>query len=244
MRCAAATLLDAPAAGSAGRAPKAFATPGLLWSMNAKRVCRLWRIGTPMREFLSVFVPLFVAVDAIGSLPLLLGMLEHVEEARRRRVIVQSVLTAASVAAVFVIGGRHLLALLGVTPSDFMIAGGSLLFLLSLADLLSAGKPRRRIDLETVGAVPIGVPLITGPAVLTTVMLLVAQKGMLPTLAATLLNVLLAGAFFWFAVPVTRLLGGAGTKVLSKIASLVLASIGVMMVRQGVVELIVRLQGG
>ena len=119
-----------------------------------------------------------------------------------------------------------------------MIAGGLLLFILSISDLLSTDKPQRKIDPDTVGAVPIGVPLITGPAVLTTTILLVDQHGILPTLWAAIANVIIAGTVFWFAVPVSGSLGSAGTKILSKIASLILAAIGVMMIRKGLVQLI------
>ncbi len=192
-----------------------------------------------MHMFLLAFIPLFVAVDAFGTLPILIGLLEHVDVNHRRRVISQSVLTAATVAAIFVLAGRPLLRSLGVTASDFMIAGGTLLFVLSLRDLLAAAKQHYRVDQETVGAVPIGVPLITGPAVLTTCMLLVDQPGMLfPTLLAVVANVVIAGVVYWFAVPISAHLGSAGTKVLSKIANLLLAAIAVMMVRRGIVALL------
>lgn len=197
-----------------------------------------------MRDFLLSFIPLFVAVDAVGVLPMFLGLTEHIDAPRRKRVIVQSVITAATVAAVFILAGRPLLRLLGISPSDFMIAGGALLFVLSLSDLLSSGKPQRRVDPDTVGAVPIGVPLITGPAVLTTCLLLGEQYRMFPTLCAVVANVLIAGVMFWFALPISTLLGSAGTKTLSKIASLLLAAIAVMMVRKGVVEFIVQMHGG
>jgi multiple antibiotic resistance protein len=197
-----------------------------------------------MRSFLLAFIPLFVAVDAIGILPLVVGMLDRVEAAQRRRVLTQSVITAASVAAVFVLGGGPMLRLLGISASDFMIAGGALLFALSLRDLLAAGKQHVRVDQETVGAVPIGVPLITGPAVLTTCMLLVDQHGWLPTLLAVLLNVGIAGVVFGFAVPIGARLGTSGTKVLSKIASLLLASIAVMIMRKGVFDLVAQWRAG
>jgi multiple antibiotic resistance protein len=192
-----------------------------------------------MHDFLLAFIPLFVAVDAVGTLPVLLGLLEQVEKERHRRVIVQSVITAATVAVVFVFAGRPLLRMLGITPSDFMIAGGALLFVLSLRDLLAAGKATLAIDQDTVGAVPIGMPLITGPAVLTTCMLLVEQPGMMiPTLLAVLANVVLAGVVYWFADPICARLGSSGSKVLSKIANLLLAAIAVMMVRKGIVALL------
>jgi len=195
-----------------------------------------------MKNFLLAFIPLFVAVDAIGVLPMFMGLTEEVEHKRRRRVITQSVMTAASVVIVFILIGTPLLRLLGISVSDFMIAGGGLLFVISLSDLLSLEKAQRKIDPETVGAVPIGVPLITGPAVLTTCILLVDQYGILVTLLAASANVFIAGFVFWFATPISRLLGSAGTKIASKIASLLLASIAVMMVRKGLVELVSQLQ--
>jgi multiple antibiotic resistance protein len=192
-----------------------------------------------MKDFWVCFVPLFVAVDAIGVLPIYMGLCEGVIRSRRNIIVVQSVVTAALVAAAFLFFGRPLLALLGITVADFMVAGGLLLFVLSLGDLLSPEKARKKIiDLETVGAVPIGVPLITGPAVLTTCLLLTSQHGVQVTLLAVSVNVLIAGMIFWFAVPISRFLGHAGTRTLSKIASLLLASIAVMMIRKGLVLII------
>jgi multiple antibiotic resistance protein len=191
-----------------------------------------------MKEFWICFVPLFVAVDAIGVLPIFINLCEGVPHNRRNVILTQSVFTAMLVAAAFLLVGRPLLALLGITVADFMVAGGLLLFVLSLSDLLSPEKTRKKVDADGIGAVPIGVPLITGPAVLTTCMLLVNQHGVEVTMAAVVVNVLLAGLIFWFAAPITRFLGHAGTRTLSKIASLLLASIAVMMVRKGVALII------
>lgn len=196
-----------------------------------------------IKNFLWCFVPLFVAVDAIGVLPFFISLTEGLAAERRRRIVMQSVLTAGTVALAFTLVGRPGLRALGVSVSDFMMAGGLLLFALSLRDLLSVGKGHGRVDLETLGAVPIGVPLITGPAVLTTCMLLADQHGLVPTLAATVANVLIAGVVFWFAQPIARALGGAGAKILSKMAALLLAAIGVMMVRRGVMLVVEQAHG-
>ncbi len=196
-----------------------------------------------MKAFLWCFVPLFVSVDALGVLPLFAGLTEGLSTAQRRRIIRQSVLTAGTVAAAFILGGTVLLRALGITVSDFMVAGGLLLFALSLGDLLSTGGAPPRPDPATLGAVPIGVPLITGPAVLTTCMLLVDQYGRSATLAALLANVAIAGAVFRFSGPVMAVLGTAGSRTLSKMASLLLASIAVMMVRRGIVAAIAAAAG-
>ena len=67
---------------------------------------------------------------------------------------------------------------------------------------------------------------------------------MAATMGAVVANVLIAGLLFWFATPITRLLGSAGSKTLSKIASLLLAAIAVMMVRKGLVAVFLQVQGG
>jgi multiple antibiotic resistance protein len=191
-----------------------------------------------MKSFWLCFVPLFVAVDAIGVVPLFLTLTEGLDERRRRAVILQSVVTAGTVAVAFLLFGPALLMSLGISVSDFMIAGGLLLLALSLADLLTGGKHHRQTDPETLGAVPIGIPMITGPAVLTTCILLGQTHSRWLTASAALLNIGLAGIAFLFAAPITMKLGRTGTKSISKVASLLLAAIAVMLIRKGIVATI------
>ena len=187
-----------------------------------------------MAQFWFCFVPLFIAVDAIGVLPMFMGLTEGVEPSRVRRVIAQSVFTAAAVALAFLALGRATLRWMGITIADFMVAGGSLLFVISLSDLLTTEKRQRQVDPENLGAVPLGVPLIVGPAVLTTAMLLMDQYGFMTTASAVVINVAIAGGVFWSSGWISRILGKTGEKIISKLASLLLAAIGVMMVRKGV----------
>lgn len=191
-----------------------------------------------METFLIAFVPLFVAVDAIGVLPLFVSLTEGYEKKRLPGLIAQSLLTALAVALVFVFFGRSILGFLGITVHDFMIAGGLLLLTISLGDLLTGEKTQRQVDPETVGAVPIGVPLIAGPAVLTTTILLVDQHGYLITCSAVVANILIAGGTFLFSRPLTALLGKNGTRTISKVASLLLTAFGVMLIRKGVMAFI------
>lgn len=196
-----------------------------------------------MTEFWLCFVPLFVAVDAVGVLPLFLSLTEGMDRARLRRVVIQSVITAAAVALAFLIFGPVLLRFLGITVPDFMIAGGILLLAISLSDLLT-GEPRQlQKDPDSLGAVPIGVPLITGPAVLTTCILLAGMHGRWLTAAALVANIALAGLVFIFAQRLAQALGRTGAKAVSKVASLLLAAIAVMLVRRGLTGVLALPQG-
>ena len=191
-----------------------------------------------MKTFWLCFVPLFVAVDALGVLPVFMALTSGLPTDRVRKIVAQSVVTATVVALVFAAVGRLVLRLLGITVGDFMIAGGSLLFALSLRDLMAVGRKHPHLDPESIGIVPLAVPLIVGPAVLTTIFLLLDAHGVWPTVLATAVNIGIAGLVFSAAGSVHRVLGDAGTKAVSKLASLLLAAIAVMMVRKGVLALI------
>ncbi len=187
-----------------------------------------------MNEFWLCFVPLFVAVDAIGNIPIFLGLTHGITGAPLRRLVVQSVITAAAVGLAFLAGGAVLLRMLGITVADFMVAGGILLFVISMGDILSSQKSEEQGDPDTLGAVPIGVPLITGPAVLTTSLLLNSQYGVIMPAITLVINILIVGLAFIFAPNINKVLGKAGSKTISKIASLLLAAIAVMIVRKGI----------
>jgi multiple antibiotic resistance protein len=188
--------------------------------------------------FWLCFVPLFVAVDAIGTLPIFMSLTEGLDGKNRIKVIVSSVITALLVGVLFLFVGDAILKMLGITVEDFMIAGGIILFMIAVSDILMFNKAHKKVSAEALGSVPIGVPLIVGPAVLTTVMLLVRQEGFFYTGVAVTINILIAGLIFLLSGYIMKLLGASGTKIVSKIASLFLAAIGVMMVRKGLSQLI------
>jgi multiple antibiotic resistance protein len=188
-----------------------------------------------MKTFWLCFVPLFFAVDAIGVLPIFISLTEGINKRRRKNILLQSFVTASAVALLFLFFGPTLMRLVGIGVSDFMIAGGILLLTIALTDLTRGGKFSRAVDRDALGAVPIGGPLITGPAVLTTSVILVNSHGIFYTSSAILINIFIA--IFNFSRPISDFLGNAGTKTLPKIASLFLASIAVMLLRKGIIEI-------
>jgi multiple antibiotic resistance protein len=186
-----------------------------------------------VHNFWLCFVPLFIAVDAVGALPVVISITEDVNKKDFLKLLVISGITAAVVGVSFVFVGEGVLRLMGITVADFMIAGGSMLFVISLGDLITFEKAARRVHTEAIGPVPIGVPLIVGPGVLTAVMLLVKEYGFVPTTVALIVNIAIAAIVFASRSFIINLLGKNGTKVISKIASLFLAAIAVMIVRKG-----------
>jgi len=191
-----------------------------------------------MKEFLLSFIPIFVAIDAVGVLPIFIGFTEHLKRKEKRRIVSQSMVTAFLIGIIFLFMGKWILKALGVNVADFKIAGGLVLLVIALRDLLQYEK-LRKLSPDTMGAVPIGTPLVTGPAVLTTILILLDSYGMFLTVLSFMTNLLIAWAVFSYAGEISNFLGKAGSKAISKIAHLLLAAIAVMMMRKGIIDTII-----
>jgi len=189
-----------------------------------------------LNDILLVFIPMFFTVDPIGILPIFASLTQGLTSLEKREIIIQSLITATLVAVGFILLGKVIFHFLGITMGDFMVAGGVILFCLAMVDLTSQGKTRRGVVKE-LGAVPIGTPLVVGPAVLTISLMLVSVHGLTITLIALFLNIAIVGLVFTFSDALIRLLGQAGSRALSKVMMLLLAAIGVMMVRRGIMEI-------
>lgn len=188
-------------------------------------------------NIMLAFIPVFVAVDAVGVLPIFVSLTEEFDRRQRRKVIFQSMITATCLAAGFIFLGKAVFNLLGISVGDFMVAGGVILFCIAIMDIMNPTK-RRRIPSGELGTVPLGTPLIVGPAVLTTSLIILEEYGFIATFIAVLVNVLLAGLIFSLSNVLIKTLGTSGSRALSKITSLLLAAIAVMMIRKGILQLL------
>ncbi len=191
------------------------------------------------REFGLTFVPLFVAMDAIGVLPFLLPLIGDLGISGRTRVIRSAMITAFGLGLGFIIIGKGVFLLLGIKVADFLVAGGLILLLLAAKDLVTGKifETQTYSGIE-IGVVPIGTPLVVGPAVLTTLLLLIEQHSIIIVITSFLLNLFLAWLIFAQANKIVAFLGQGGVRAASKIASLFLAAIAIKMIRQGFLEIL------
>ena len=189
-----------------------------------------------LERFWLAFIPLFVAFDVIGLLPMYWALAHDVSASQRRQMVHVAIMVAFFVSAGFLVGSRWVFQTLGIGLADVFVAGGIILFVLTITDLIHPEKTFGGFagSIDSLGAVPLGVPLIAGPAVLTTSLLVREQLGWRPTLAALSLNVLIVWAVLERAERLMNRLGPTGSRVLSKVASLLLAAFAVMLVRRGV----------
>ena len=188
-----------------------------------------------LKDLGLAFLAVFVALDIIGTLPLYVSMTSSMSARERARTVNTSMVVAFAVAVAFIFVGQAVFRFLGISIADFRIAGGIVLLLISLADLVGGPETMKKSSGST-GIVPLAVPLITGPGVLTTLILQVQGYGYGITLSALILNYLVAWVLLRRSQLITRLIGKDGTVVVSKIAALLLAAIAVAMIRGGVFE--------
>lgn len=187
--------------------------------------------------FFLTLIPLMVAIDAPGVLPIYLVLTDGIEIREKKRIVRESVFTALLVTLLFVLLGRAVFNILGILVEDFMIAGGILLLIISISDMLNAGAARTVVAPAS-GVVPLGTPLLAGPATLTTCLLLVGNYGYLPVIFSLIVNLILAWLLFDKADVIVRKIGINGTRVITRLASLLLAAIAVRMIRLGISRII------
>ncbi len=185
-----------------------------------------------MDEFWRAFLPLFVALDGIGLVPVFVMLTQRLSSAARQRAAAEAVGTAAGVSVVFLLVGTSVFTLMGLALADIMVAGGLILLVLCLRELVwteqaPAGTYTRP------GVVPVGVPLLAGPAVLTTVLLVRDQSGWSLTLAALAANMVLIWGLLRAGELLIARLGQEGARLVSKVFNLILTAFGVMLIRRG-----------
>ena len=186
-----------------------------------------------LEQFLKAFIPLFVAIDPIGLAAIFLALGQGTPPAQRRRIAKQATWTGGGVALLFLFLGQSIFAAVGITVSDFQIAGGLILFILAARDLVhsAAEEPVKLAD--DFGVVPLGMPLIAGPASITTLILLAQTIGVTMALIALAANLVLIVLAFAYSERLVKLISATGLRAISKLISMLLAAIAVSMIRKG-----------
>lgn len=187
--------------------------------------------------YILSFIPIFVAVNIFGILPIFISLTEGISKAEKSKIIHQSVLTGTVIALVFMFIGKIVFLIMGITVSDFKIAGGILLLILSV-NLLLPGEPRKKEINTEIGVFPLGTPLITGPAVLTTTLMMIDAYGFAPTFVSILLNMVIVLFVLNNSEKIIKILGVSGTRAFSKVIDILLTAIAVMMIRKGILEIL------
>lgn len=207
-----------------------------------------------LSAFLSAFLPLFVAINIPGILPLYIGMTESLSGRQRSQLLVRAIAAALVLAVLMLFAGNVIFATLGITVDNLRVGGGLILLVIAVSDLAFGDTKRRRGGDKTdrkrveaaVGAaiadeepvdlpvVPLGIPLMIGPGAITTILISDGQFGWAVTLLSIAINLLLVFVAFTFGPRLLKIFGSDTSKAVAKVASLFLAAIAVAMIGGGI----------
>ncbi len=192
-----------------------------------------------MSEFLSAtfvsFLTLFVIMDPFASLPAFFSLTKGCKEKKMKQTATKAVVIAGILAVIFLFGGLELLQILSITLADFKIAGGIMLMLLGLENVLNftfSHSSNKEEGLES-AVVLIATPLLTGPGLITTLIVLSQTQGYLPVLIALVGALFLSWIILYYATNARKILGDRIITVFSRIMGLILLALGISFIKGG-----------
>lgn len=198
-----------------------------------------------MDEFIAIFIFFFAVIDPVGTIPVYLAVTARHEAAERRLIALKATAISAAILLFFVVVGEIILTALEIPLSAFQIAGGIVLFLFALTMIFGDSKPEEEVkmvlDSTETAVFPLAVPSIASPGAMLTAVLLtenarygiseqvVTSIAMLLVLAVVLVLMLAANS-------IHRLIGNSGASIISRVMGLILASVAVANILEGIRE--------
>jgi multiple antibiotic resistance protein len=199
-------------------------------------------------QIVTIFLAVFIVIDPFGIVPVFISLTAGFTARRRRTTILKAALVAFVVLCLFIFSGNAILRFLGIQPGSFFIAGGILMFIVSMDLLL--GKPGRTKtsgdeqgeERDDVSIFPLAIPMLAGPGAITTILLYVSEDRLpgviLPVLAGSVaLALAMAGVTMLLSSFFLRVLGRTGVSVIERIMGIVLTGLSVQFVYDGLLKL-------
>ncbi|MBA5776813.1 MarC family protein [Stappia sp. F7233] len=202
---------------------------------------------------LNAFATLFVTIDPVGLAPMFLAVTAGATPRQRRKIAVQATLIGGGILLLFLVAGKSVLKTLGISVPAFQIAGGLLLLMIAVEMVFEKRQKRKtetaekamaghHDDLHGVAVFPLGIPLISGPAAISAVILLsseardaISYTGLIAVIAIIVGSCLVA---FLLASRIERLLGETASMVITRLLGVLLAALSVQFIADGVASFV------
>ncbi|MBO5911772.1 MAG: MarC family protein [Elusimicrobiaceae bacterium] len=194
-----------------------------------------------MDSFISAVITLVLVMDGFGNIPLFITALKKVAPERRTFVIFRELMIALAIMVFFLFCGKWFLRAFGIHSYSLSIAGGIILFLISINLVFSTdttgGEPKNDPKDEPF-IVPLAIPLVAGPAALSMVLILAAQHSKMVTLGAVICASIINMAILMCSFPLSKLLGQRGLTAIERLTGMILILMSVDMVLGGIAEFV------
>ncbi|OOS19559.1 hypothetical protein B0682_08425 [Moraxella lincolnii] len=189
-------------------------------------------------EIFATALTLFLIMDPLGNIPIFLSVLDSVPEKRRKPIIVRELLIALGLMVLFLFAGGSILHTLGLSREAVAIGGGVVMMIIAIRMIFPAPGGVLPDDSDDGGEpfiVPLAVPLVAGPSILATLILLVERNPdqIMKSLSAVVLAWSVSAVILYFSTKLYKILGSRGLKAIERLMGMILISISVQMLLNG-----------
>lgn len=190
-------------------------------------------------DFARAVLALFIIVDPLGDIPIFISLTEKMTEVEKRKVFNTATFVGLVLLLVFSFTGQEIFTLFGISIYAFEIAGGILLLIIAIRILVSGSFHENPESPESLGAVPIAMPLLVGPGAITTTILNLQFYGVIIAAAAAVVVVFITWIILRFINPIYRVLGKTGSLVIARVVALLIAAIATQYILVGITHYLV-----
>ena len=184
-------------------------------------------------EFFKAFLSMFVVMDVLGNVPLFWALSKKLKKEQKQKSIHKAVGVATILLIVFLFAGENILSFFSISIHSFKVAGGIIILIIGLQMVLGFKFREKAFENYNIAVVPLATPLITGPGVITTAIILVHSVGLWITLVASLLNLLITWLLLLWSEYIHNFMGRQGADVLSRVMGMILAALAVEFIKSG-----------
>ncbi|MCS7243571.1 MAG: MarC family protein [Candidatus Calescibacterium sp.] len=207
----------------------------------------------PLHKFVNYFITMFVIIDPVGVIPIFISITYGVSRKFKKLIAFRAFILSCVIVILFSFFGKGIIQLFSIDLNAFKVAGGIVLFILSLEMLFASDKPTKItreekeeireqiLEEQGIWVVPLSIPALTGPVTMSSIIIFTSQENnflyKLYIPIASVLTLIIAYYFMIFADKMIQKLGKAGINALSRIMGIILLSISIKVCISGVKEL-------
>ena len=206
-------------------------------------------------EILKKILLLAALINPLGAIPFFISMTEHQSIKERRRIAASVATTVCIVIAASALIGRYIIEFFNISIASLQVGGGLVVLLMALGMVRAEtggvrNTPEEMVEAGTksvVAVVPLGIPILTGPVTISTVIVYATQaQNWYERLGLVVCGIVL-GLLVWIALrlaePVSQLLGRTGINIATRLSGLLLAAMSVEFIAAGLSSLFPGLNG-
>jgi multiple antibiotic resistance protein len=206
-------------------------------------------------DALKTFIALIALVNPLGVLPMFISLTQDFNAEQKQRAIRTAALTVIAVITISALIGEQIIDFFGISTASLQVAGGLLILLMSLSMLNAQPSSAKTTDEErdeaehkdTIGVVPLGIPLLTGPGAMSTVIVLSHKAKTVTDYGILIGSGVVIAALVWLvlqmAQPIARVMGRTGINIATRIMGLLVAAVAVEFIVDGLQKMLPALAG-